>query len=579
MDNASEVIAKLTQRLDALENRVRQLEQSSDASRPASSILQAPKLEPAHPAAGTSPSPPAASIFTTLGTAILGMAGAYLLRAFAESGSLPRPLIVILAIVYAMLWLGAASRVRTDRVFARFAYALTSALILAPMLWELTLRFRVLSPALTATVLAIFAIAALALSWTAANPLVFWIACVTASGTALGLMIATQDLPPFLVALLLIAAATEFASLRGRLSKTRILTALALDLATASLLYIYSLDPAARPGYRNLSEPWLIALSSAPFLLYLIINTLYVRLRKRALSLFDITQGTLTLLLALYGATRFTAAFARQGAGASLLCIAAALYAIAFTINRQSSGMRTIAAFATWGAATLAAGGILLLPHAWLSVLLVIAAIASTIFGVQNKQPVLEYHAALYLLAAAFLSNLAAFDLHALLSPAPDGPGWSISIILLGSLVCYGITLRSLPENLDARIPRFAMAALAAINAAAYLAYALSSLQNTLRLGAAPNATGTHPFLQTLSLCIAGLALALASAHIRHRELLWLAYTAVALAAAKILLHDVGHEGLTAIAATFVLYAATLILMPRITGNSRKTAPVPPARP
>jgi hypothetical protein len=48
------------------------------------------------------------------------------------------------------------------------------------------------------------------------------------------------------------------------------------------------------------------------------------------------------------------------------------------------------------------------------------------------------------------------------------------------------------------------------------------------------------------------------------------AYVTLALAAAKILLEDVRRGHLVVIAASFVLYAATLILLPRLAGHGRE---------
>ena len=81
---------------------------------------------------------------------MFGIAGAYLLRAIAESTTFPRALVVAIALAYAFLWLLAAARVKTEAKFASTAYAGTSVLILIPMLWELTLRFSVFSAAMTA---------------------------------------------------------------------------------------------------------------------------------------------------------------------------------------------------------------------------------------------------------------------------------------------------------------------------------------------------------------------------------------------------------------------------------------------
>ena len=103
---------------------------------------------------------PAGSLFPVLGKAMLGIAGAYLLRAVAESSSLPKTAVAAAGIAYALGWLVWAARTRGGARFASAIYACTSALILAPMLWELTLRFNVLPAAVAAGVLCGFVVAA-----------------------------------------------------------------------------------------------------------------------------------------------------------------------------------------------------------------------------------------------------------------------------------------------------------------------------------------------------------------------------------------------------------------------------------
>ena len=102
----------------------------------------------------------AGGAFSVLGKAMLGIAGAYLLRAVAESSSLPRLAVAAVAIVYASCgWYGRRERTAVTGLPGA-TYACTSALILAPMLWELTLRFKVLPAAAAAGVAVRLCIAA-----------------------------------------------------------------------------------------------------------------------------------------------------------------------------------------------------------------------------------------------------------------------------------------------------------------------------------------------------------------------------------------------------------------------------------
>ena len=199
---------------------------------------------------------------------MLGMAGAYLLRAVAESGSVPKLAVVALALAYAAMWLVWAARTPDDARFARTVYATTSALILAPMLWELTLRFEVLPTLATAGILAAFVFAAHLLAWKRNLVAVIWVINVAGVMTLLALLIATHDLVPFVAALLLIALAGEVTACRNRWLSLRPLLAVAADLAAWILFYIYSRPEGIPAEYKNLPSSALISFGCVPFLIY-----------------------------------------------------------------------------------------------------------------------------------------------------------------------------------------------------------------------------------------------------------------------------------------------------------------------
>ena len=122
MEDLPEALNRLTARLETLEQRVYALEHLSE---PASS-QPAPEPTRPHPAPIAETLPFAqAGVFAVLGKALLGIAGAYLLRAVAESGTLPRLAVAGVAIVYALLWLVSASRTRAGTWFASATYACT----------------------------------------------------------------------------------------------------------------------------------------------------------------------------------------------------------------------------------------------------------------------------------------------------------------------------------------------------------------------------------------------------------------------------------------------------------------------
>jgi len=161
MNDLPDEIERLEKRLEALERRVHALEHPAAARSPHPS----PELEAAPPphAVAAAPLAPAGSMFPVLGRAMLGIAGAYVLRAVEAASSLPRLAVASAGIGYAFLWLVWAARTRGGPRFASAIYAGTSALILAPMLWELTLRFKILPAAISAAVLCAYVLAAMGL--------------------------------------------------------------------------------------------------------------------------------------------------------------------------------------------------------------------------------------------------------------------------------------------------------------------------------------------------------------------------------------------------------------------------------
>jgi len=157
VDTITAALEQLTEQLQSLERRVATLERHAEKP-PAPDLVSAQETGLQRPRApetwrGFPPVETPSGAVTVIGKAVLGIAGAYLLRAVAESGSVPKLPVLLVAIVYACLWMVWAVRVHISSRFAGVAYSITSALILSPMLWESTVRFQVLSPAFAALVL------------------------------------------------------------------------------------------------------------------------------------------------------------------------------------------------------------------------------------------------------------------------------------------------------------------------------------------------------------------------------------------------------------------------------------------
>ena len=564
MDDLLDALARLTARLENLERRVSALEHSSAQE----IYVPAPSPGPAvvEPAPEVDTFAQAGGVFPVVGKAMLGIAGAYLLRAVAESGSFPKLVVVALALTYAGMWLVGAARVPVEARFASTAYAATSALILAPMLWELTLRFKVLSTSVTAAVLSAFVIAAAALAWKRSLASIIWVANVTAVLTALALLIATHDLVPFVSALLFMALASEAAACRNHWLSLRPLVAVAADLAVLILIYVYSLPESTRADYGGVENSVLLALGSILFLVYGASTAVRTTLLRQKISRFEIGQTVIAFLLAASNVLRFGPSMGAPLLGAICLIFSAASYAAAFARFDCVSEKRNYHVYATWGAALFLAGSFLCLPPLLLSLGLSVAAIMATSLGVRAARLTLEFHGLLYLAAAAFASGLLNYAGRALAGTFPTPPGWLVWIVAAFAVLCYAIGGRCRSQQWNQRLLQLLSATLAVSAVATFLVSALMWLAATgMTLGDSHVAV-----IRTLITCALALALAFSGSRWQRIELVWIAYGALALVTAKLLFEDLHHGHPGSIAISIFLYAVALIVVPRMARLGRR---------
>ena len=200
----------MSSRIENLEQRIAALEALPKAA--ASLPPPIAVIQEENSAAGEFTLPQPAGVFPVIGQAMLGIAGAYVLRALSESTALPQLVIVAVSLAYAGTWLVWATRERVTTRFASISYAITAALILAPMLGELTLRFHILPSAATAALLSLFALASAALAWKRRLTGVVWVGIATGVCTAFALMVMSRDLAPYVAVLLLIVLISEVAA-------------------------------------------------------------------------------------------------------------------------------------------------------------------------------------------------------------------------------------------------------------------------------------------------------------------------------------------------------------------------------
>lgn len=559
MSDLTDAVARLNARIDALESRVSMLEHPSMAPR-AVPVQPSPLQQAAHVERALL-LVQAGGSFSVIGKALLGIAGAYVLRAVAEAGAFPMLVVVALALAYAGIWLVWATQAVEWERFAATIYATTSALILAPMLWELTLRFRVLHPPVTAGVLCIFVIAASIRAWKHNQASIFWVISVTAILTSLVLMVATRDMVPFVWALLLMAFLCEYAAGRNHWLSARPLVAIAADAAVGALIFVYSRPEAAvSSNYKVVSLALLLVTGSILFLIYGASILVRTTLLRHSITIFEIVQTVIAFLLLGIDVHKFGTDMGVLIFGVACLLFSFAGYMVVFVRFDSFSERRNYHVYATWSASLFLLGSFLLLSSRWLMLWLCVAAVVSTFAGTRMLRVTPQFHGLVYLTVAAFASGFMSYASRAFVGSFPAPLSWIIWTVWTAAIFCYAIAWRSQGSTWGPQLLRLFFAVLVVSSMTALL---IAALVHILAFGVAPNPPHIA-VIRTLAICVTTLALAYGGSRWRRTELVWIAYGALALVAMKLLVEDMRHGHPGFIAASIFLYASALLLVPRL---------------
>ena len=564
LDGSASDVEQLTERLRDLERRVAVLEHE-----PEKPTLAQPELAATAPTALERPRPPATwrgfpapemptGAVSVLGKAVLGIAGAYLLRAIAESGAIPKLPVFFVAALYASFWMVWAVRTYTANRFAGVTYAVTSALILSPLLWESTARFQVLSAASTSVVLAAFVVLTMALAWQHNLQMIPWVATLAAVITALALIIATHELVPLTTALLTVALVTEVTACLGHRLSLRAVPAIAADFAIWLLIDVMTSSEGVPEGYHVTGPTTLTLLCFALLAIYG--GSIGIRsfgLLHRV-TIFEIGQGVLAFVLASFGVMRASHGSAAPALGVLCLLLAAVCYWGALSRFADMSYARNRRVCATWAAALLLAGSFLLFSANLRVPFLCLGAVAAVYVYTHTRKLSTAIHASLFLAAATVVSALPMYAGNALAGTLPKAPAWGVWIVLFSAVLCYAIGARE-PENQSSRRLLWVVPAiLVAFTAAALAVVAVVWLAAGLLEVAAPHVS----VVRTIVNCLLALALAFLGSRWKRLELGWIAYAAVAFGTLKLLFEDLRFGNAASLVVSLLFYGLILIVLP-----------------
>jgi len=559
MEQLSERVLELEQRVSALEGRPSTVAPAS--ATPRSFDLQT--SPPPEPVRGSLVQNVSNGVLPVFGKAVLGIAGAYLLRAVAESGAIPQLPVLIAAIVYAGMWLVWAFRTQGVNHFASVTYAITAALILSPLLWESTVRFHFLWPAFTAGVLVAFVVLALALAWQQSLQTIPWVVTLAAVTTTLALIVATRNLLPFTCGLLLVALATEAVVCFERRLSVRAVPAIATDFAVWLLVYVMTSSEGIPPEYQPVGATTITMLCLALLAIYgggIGLRSLGLR---HQLTTFEIAQAVVAFLVATFGMLR-----ANPGTGAVLgvffLLLAMVYYwgALSRFTGREQARNRRVSA--TYAVTLLLAGTLLLLPAEFQAPFLCVAAVAAAFLHLRTSKLSLGIHVSLYLLAASLLSGLVHLAGSALAGIVPSTVDVGAWVVAGSAGLCYAIGLRtSADQSADQWRLRLLWVVPCVLVAGVV---ATMAVMVSVRLGSASGILNASRLsvVRTVVTCSVALILAFGGSRLKRAELTWVAYAAIAFGTLKLLFEDLRFGNAPSLVASLLFYGMILILMPRL---------------
>jgi hypothetical protein len=562
-DGIASDVEQLSERVRELEQRVSALESppaKATTAPPASGSIARPESRTAVPGRDSAAPNAAAGVLPVFGKAVLAIAGAYLLRAVAESGTIPQLPVLMIAIVYAGMWLVWAVRTHATNSFASVTYAITSALILSPLLWESTVRFQVLWPAFTATVLVAFVVLALALAWRQDLQAILWIAILAAVATTLALLMATRELVPFTAALLAVALAAEVFVGLGHPLSVRAVPTIAADFAVWLLVYVMTSPEGVPPEYRAVGATTIMVLCLALLAIYGgSIGVHSFGLRQRV-TMFEIVQGVVAFVLATFGVLRASPGSA-AALGVFFLLVAAACYWGALSRFVGNAHNRNRRVCATYAVPLLLAGSLLLLPEGFQAPCLCLAAMTAAFLYMRTGKLSLGMHVSFYLAAAAFLSgllNLAERALAGTVPPALNAGAW---VVAVSAGLCYVIGSRASTDQWKQRLLWIVPCVLVGGVGAAL------AVMVFVRLGSGSGMLNASRLsvVRTVVICSAALILGFSGARWKRAELLWVAYVAIAFGTLKLLFEDLRFGNAASLVASLLSYGLILILIPRLT--------------
>jgi hypothetical protein len=556
-------IDHLTDVITTLEGRIQALESGQPASRKAAA-RQAVAVGAEVPAASAADRLDMVSALGVIGRLFIAVGGGYLLRAATEAGTVSPPAGIAIGFVYALGWLIAADRAAPKNRWIAAGHGLAAVLVGVPLLWEATTRFKVLSPASGAFVLALLVAALLVVAWHRRLQTLAWVPVLSACVVSVVLIAGTGQVVPFALVLIALGTATLWMGYSLDWVGLRWPVALVADFVVSALT-MRALSPEA-PDSAVVSVGVQVLLVAA----YLGSTGIRTVLRGRNVVPFEVVQTGAVLLVGFGGALAVARA---TGSGVGLLgtlCLAfgAGSYAVALWFVSRRPGLVRNAYFYTSVAIVFVIAGSSLLWNTNVRVPMWAAlAVATVWLWARTPRLFLLVHAAIYLMAAAFTTGIYGYGVRAVFGAA-DGawtvPGWPMVVTAAACAIVAWLAAKG--PGADAprasHVPRALIVLTLVWTAGGLLVGALAPL--VASGGIEGLDAGRLATLRTCVLALSALGVAFLGSRPGFVEWSWLVYPLLVVTGLKMVMQDFGASRPSTLFVALALYGLALIVAPRL---------------
>jgi hypothetical protein len=504
------------------------------------------------------------SMLSLTGRLFLVLAGGFFLRAMTEAGVIAPAAGVVLAFVYAGVWLYLADRAagRGQAPGAVF-HALGAALVAFPLLVEASTRFQVLGVEGSASGLVLLTAAFLLVAVRRRLHGVVWITVAAAIPTALVLLLKTGAAGPFSLYLIALGVVTMWLAYAYHWTAVRWPVALAADLAVSGMTM-----RALSPAYADQLQVVMLlqVVLAGAYLTSIAVRTL---LRDHNVTLFEVTQAALVLIVGFGGAiflTRTTATLPLLMGAASIL-FGAACYALAFWfVGRHEGHERNVHFYSSLALVLVLTGLALVMRDASLAGASAVLAVAAAAGWARFARLYFLLHGVVYLLVASIASSAIGYSVQAIfVSPQTwTLPTGAMTLALMAAaFAAWFCARRPRPEGgVAASIARVVVVVVLVVLAGGLLTGLLAPLLARSTDGGID--LGVLATVRTGVLAIVTLLIAWGARQDRFCEWAWLVYPLLVIVGLKMVVQDFRDSRPATLFIALALYGIALIVAPRL---------------